>query len=451
MKYHLIGIGGVSMSGLSKLLQELGHEVSGCDFDKLKVDNEKLKVYDGHNTNHITKDLDGVVVTSAALHPTSPAKEEIDYAKKIGVKIIKRSQLIGKLMSQKIGIAIAGMHGKTTTSSMLAHVLIEAGYDPTLLIGGEVRNIGTSERLGRGKYFIAEACEYEKQFLDFYPKIAIITNIEKEHLDTYPGGIKDIKQAFKKFIKLLPKDGLLVLNQDDNNSMSLMKAAKCKIKRITLRKPWPGLKLQIPGSHILLDATMAARVAHEIGIDSKTIQDALNSFTGVKRRFEIKGEKNGIVVIDDYAHHPTEIQATIKAAKDWQIQKTEASIEKQAFSIKSNSKILDSKLIVVFRPHQYLRTKLLFNDFVKCFDNADKLIIGDIKIIAGRESEDARADFSKDLVEAIIKHNQNIDAKYISKYEDILEDLKKTAKPGDLILTMGATDIYEIGEQFLTS
>jgi UDP-N-acetylmuramate--alanine ligase len=438
VKYHLIGINGVSMSGLAKLLLEMGNEVSGCDLNQLVTDNLKLKTFVGHSTDHITKDLDGVVVTSAALHATSPAREEIEYANKIGVKIIRRSQLIGQLMNNKIGIAIAGMHGKTTTSSMLAHILVEAGHDPTFLVGGEVRNIGTSEKLGNSKYFVAEACEYEKQFLDFRPKIAIITNIEEEHLDTYTGGIKEIKQTFKKFIKLLPKNGLLVLNQDDKNSMSLMKSAKCKIKRVTIKKPWPGLKLQIPGDHILLDATMAARVAHEIGISSEKIKEALNSFTGAKRRFEVKGTKDGITVVDDYGHHPTEIEATLKAAKEWLNKTQNLELKTQNYS---------PKLIVVFRPHQYLRTKALFKDFVKCFSSADKLIIGDIKLIAGREPEGARADFSKDLVEEIKK--KGVDVSYIPDYDDILTELKKTAKTGDMILTLGATDIYKVGEEFL--
>ncbi|EKD56798.1 MAG: UDP-N-acetylmuramate-L-alanine ligase [uncultured bacterium] len=501
MKYHFIGINGVSMSGLANLIAELGHEVSGCDINKLKTENEKLKIIVGHNISHITKDLDGVVVTCAALHPSSPAKEEIEQAKKMGVKIIKRSQLIGLLMSpnnqiskiNQMGIAVAGMHGKTTTSSMIAHILTYAKYDPTILVGGEVRNIGASEKLGKGKYLVAEACEYERQFLDFRPKIAVITNIEEEHLDTYTGGIKDIKQTFKKFIKLLPKDGLLVLNQDDKNCMSLMKVAKCKVKRVTIKKPWPGLKLQMPGKHILLDATLAARVAHEIGIDSKTIKDALNSFIGTKRRFEVKGMKDGVTVVDDYGHHPTEIQATILAAREqlkkFQISNTKFSLDKLETpvgqinskskipnpKINLKSKILNHKLVVVFQPHQYTRTKLLFKDFVKSFDGADKVIISDIYLIAGREPAEARADYSRDLVEAIKKHCNSkssvchselvsesknpllseesqcdkCDIKYISRYKDILSELKKTAQKGDLVMTLGATDIYKVGEEFL--
>lgn len=442
MKYHLIGIGGVGMQGLAKLLLEMGYEISGCDLkeisnhkiqspNKSQIPKFKPQILIGHNLEHITKDLDGVIVTVAALHPSSPAKKEIKFAKKLKVPVIRQRQMINKIMSQPgiTGIAVAGMHGKTTTSSMIVCILEKARLDPSFHIGGEVRNIGVSAKLGKGKYFVTEACEYDKQFLDLKPKIAVITNIEEEHLDTYPGGMKDIKQAFKKFIKSLPKDGLLIVWQEDHNLMSLTKSAKCKVKRVSINEPWPGLNLKIPGRHILLDATFAARVAHEIGVSSKIIQQALNSYPGAKRRFEIKGKKDNILVVDDYGHHPTEVQATIEAARNWK---------------------KGGKLIVVFQPHQYLRTKMLFKSFVKAFDGVDKLLITDIYLIAGREPSDARADFSKDLADEIKK--QGVNAEYIpsdNNYQSILKELKKITKPGDLVLTLGATDIYKVGEEFL--
>lgn len=430
MKYHLIGIGGVSMSGLAKLLVRYGHDVSGCDLRKLETKNWKLKTFEGHSPSHITKDLDGLIVTSAALHENSPAKAELDRARELGIKIISRSKLIGQLMNDKIGIAIAGMHGKTTVTTMIGLILDEAGFDPTVLVGSRVKKWDGNVRIGRSKYFVAEACEYERQMLNFRPKIAVITNLEEEHLDTYPGGMKEIRQAFKKFIKLLPKNGLLVVWQEDKNLMPLTKVAKSKVKRVSINKPWPGLKLKLPGKHYLLDATFAARICHELGVPSKTIQKVLNEFTGADRRFEIKGKKNDVTVIDDYGHHPTEIRATITAAREY-----------------LSNKLKPNKLIVVFQPHQYTRTKLLFNDFVKAFNGADKLIITDIYLIAGREPKEARADFSRDLVESIKK--QGIDAEYIPTYSKVTEKLKNIAKPGDLILTIGATDIYKAGEEFL--
>ena len=460
MNYHLIGIGGVSMSGLAKLLISQGHIVSGCDLKDcqiVKLPNgykakstikqfSHLAIYKGHDTKHITKDLDAVIVTAAAMHENSPANEEIKKAKELGIIIITRSKLIGQLMNDKIGIAITGMHGKTTTTTMIGEILEKAGYDPTVLVGSTVKKWGGNVRLpshfakaSRDNYFVVEACEYERQMLDFRPKIAVILNLEAEHLDTYPGGIKDIRQAFKKFIKLLPKNGLLVVNQDDKNIMPLTKAAKCKVKRFTIKKPWPGLSLKVPGKHNLIDATAAARVCHELGVSHEIIKNTLNNFTGADRRFELKGEKNGVTVIDDYGHHPTEIKATIQAANEYRVR------------VQSKSKLKPltqtSKLIVVFQPHQYTRTKLLFNDFVKSFGGVDKLIISDIYLIAGREPQEARADFSRNLVEAI--KTQGINAEYIASYDKIVEELRKIAKAGDLILTIGATEIYKVGEQLL--
>jgi UDP-N-acetylmuramate--alanine ligase len=445
MNYHLIGIGGVSMSGLAKLLVSYSHKVSGCDLKNLTSYSLPLTSYVGHSPDHITKDLDAVIVTAAAVHTDSPAQKELDRAKELGIKIITRSKLIGQLMNDKFGIAIAGMHGKTTTTTMIGEILEQAGYDPTVLVGsnvkkwkGNVRIPKIKDQRSKIKYFVVEACEYERQMLDFRPKIAVILNLEEEHLDTYPGGMPEIKKAFKKFIKLIPKNGLLVLNQDDRNIMSLMKSAQCKIKRFTAKKIWPGLNLRVLGKHNLLDATAAARVCHELGVKHEIIKSALNNFVGADRRFEIKGEKNGITVIDDYGHHPTEIKATIQTALEY---------KEESKNLILNPDKLNSKLIVVFQPHQYTRTKLLFKDFVKSFTGVDKLIISDIYLIAGREPKEARADFSKDLVSAIKK--QNIDAEYVSDYAKIAQQLKKIARSGDVILTIGATDIYKVGEEFL--
>ncbi len=462
MHYHLIGIGGVSMSGLAKLLISYGNFVSGCDLRDLTPYNLQLTAYQGHSPSHITKNLDAVVVTAAAMHKNSPARAEIKRAEELGIKIITRSKLIGQLMNDKIGIAVTGMHGKTTTTTMIGETLEAAGYDPTVLVGsnvkkwvGNVRIQSHFAKASRDDYFVVEACEYERQMLDFRPKIAVILNLEEEHLDTYPKGMTEIKKAFKKFIKLLPKNGLLVVNQDDKNIMSLIKSAKCKVKRFTIKKPWPGLKMQIPGKHILLDATAAARVCHELGVDHDTIKSTLNNFTGADRRFEIKGKKNGITVIDDYGHHPTEIKATIQAVKEYMnkflisnfqfLNESKTLNSKFRTSVKTQKP--NSRLIVVFQPHQYIRTKLLFKDFVKAFNGVDKLIITDIYLIAGREPKEARADFSKQLVNEIKK--QNIDAEYIARYDDIVTKLKKIARAGDIILTLGATNIYQVGEQFL--
>lgn len=452
------------MSALSELMLAMGNKVTGCDVKKIQNSKSKIQIFEGHSEKHITKDLDGVIVTSAATHLGSLAKTELAQAKKLNISIIRRSQMIGRLMNEKIGIAISGMHGKTTVSTMISLILEKAGYDPTCLIGSTVKewdNYGW--RLGKSKYFVAEACEYERQMLDFRPKIAVVINLDAEHLDTYPGGIRDIRQAFKKFIKMLPSNGLLVVWQEDRNLMPLTKAAKCRVKRVSINKPWPGLKLKIPGKHILLDATLAARTCHELGVPHKTIKEVLNNYTGAGRRFEIKGEKNGVTVIDDYGHHPTEIKATIQSSREYlhklKSQNEKVKITAQNLKINSNkpetkiknhkSKIENSHLIVVFQPHQYTRTMLLFKNFVKAFNGVDKLIISDIYLIAGREPKEARADFSRDLAEEIKK--QGVDVEYIPTYDKILERLQNIAKHGDLVLTLGATDIYQVGEKFLSS
>lgn len=455
MLYHFIGIGGVSMSGLAQLLLEMGNQITGCDIKKFKIKNLELKIIEGHDSNHITKDLNGVIVTAAALHENSPAKEEVKKARELGVPVIKRSEMIGKLMSRPgiIGIAVSGMHGKTTVSTMVALILERAGLDPSALIGSNVKEWGTNYRYGKGKYFVAEACEYKRQMLDFRPKIAVITNLDAEHLDTYPGGVKDIKQAFGRFIRKLPKDGMLIVWREDKNLMQLAQIARKRgntVREVSFKKIWPGLKLQVPGKHNLLDATFAARVCHELGVSSKIIKKTLNSFTGASRRFEIKGIKDGVTVIDDYGHHPTEIKATIEAAREYLVRVKSKSLEDtnstlaQGRSEERPSSL--SKLIMVFQPHQYTRTKLLFKDFVKTFNGVDKLIITDIYLIAGRDPAEAKADFSKELVGEIQK--QGIDAEYISGYDNISKELKKIAAPGDLIITQGATDIYKVGEEF---
>lgn len=431
--YYLIGICGVAMSGLARLLQDKGNIVSGSDLKECQITG--VKCYFGHSESNITKDIDEVIYT-AAITKSAAGFVELEKARKLGIKTTTRSKFIGKYMNDKYGIAIAGMHGKTTVSTMISLILEEAGYNPTCFIGSDVKEWKSNVRVGHPiksdnkikEYVVAEACEYERQMLDFRPKAAIITNLEPEHLDTYKNGMPDIMQAFKKFVKLLPKNGLLVLCTDNKNVMRLKKYAKCKVRIYTVKKPWIGLKLLIPGTHNLQNATGAARLCHELGVKSNIIKKSLNNFTGAARRFEFKGEKDHITVIDDYGHHPTEIKATIAAAKEW--------------IRKNNAK----QLIVVFQPHQQERTRLLFADFVKSFDEADTVIIAPVYKIAGRE-KDLKEDLSNKLVQAISKNKQDIF--YAKDYDSALQNLKKIVKPNDIILTLGATDIYKVGEKFL--
>jgi len=419
MKYHLLGIAGSSMSGLAKILSACGEQVTGCDLTQ-----------GGHSPAHIVSGLDAVVI-SAAITPNSEGWIEVEKARKMKIPVFSRSKMIGRLMSEKgrVGIAVAGMHGKTTVSAMIALILKKAGYKPGFLLGGEIKGLGNAQ-YGEGRYFVAEACEYAKQFLDFRPKVAVITNIEEEHLDTYPGGLPEIRKNFKKFVKLLPPNGLLVLWEDDPTTPWLIKCAPCKTKTFSIKKPWPGLKLKIPGEHNLLNALAAARVCHELGVPSQIIKETLNHFTGVKRRFEIKGEAGGVLVVDDYGHHPTEIKATLKAASSFYPER---------------------RIICLFQPHQYSRTKALWLSFAASFAQSDKLILDKIFVVPGRDPGWSVAN-EKNLMERLVKEIQKRgrpETIYLPQEEKILEYLKKEVRGNDLVITMGATKIYQLGEELL--
>lgn len=447
--YHLVGVCGVSMSGIAQFLLDQGHKVTGSDIKKctiLSEDGKKIQSLE-HKEDNVSKDTDVVIMTSAITEGSSGWRE-IEMAKKLGIKILKRSEMIGELVRDTVSIGVTGMHGKTTTSSMIAYILQKAELSPSYLIGGVVRDLKSSAKLGKAikpifdkdkkyllpnnvlknglvNYFVVEACEYDRSFLDIKPKIGVITNIDKEHLDYYKGGLPEIKQAFKKFIKQLPEDGLLVVWQEDPYVMPLIKSAKCKVKLVSKKKIWPGLNLKVPGVHNQINATLAARVAHEIGINSETIKKALNEFSGAGRRFEVKGKYKGAVLIDDYGHHPTEIKATINSAKQ---------------------KYPDSKIVIVFQPHQQQRTKVLYNDFVECFKGIDELIITDVYLIAGRE-KNIGENLAKKMAEDIAKKGINV--KYISGYGNIVKYLNENIDNNDIVITQGATDIYKVGEELL--
>lgn len=400
------------MSGLAKILEAQGHKVFGSDLDT-------------HSPKNITKDIDQVVI-SAAITSSSKGWVEVEQAQKLGIPVISRSKLIGKLMQGKYGIAVSGMHGKSTVTAMVGAILEKAGFEPEVLLGAETKEYG-NVRIGKGKYFVVEACEYERQFLDFRPKAVIILNIEEEHLDTYPKGLPQIISAFKKFVDYLPQNGILVGNSDDKNQVRVLKSAKCKVKTFSKNKIWLGLKLKIPGFFNLLNATAAARLCHELGVRQEIIKEALNNFSGLKRRLEIKGEKNGVLILDDYAHHPTEIKKTLGAV---------------------NEHYNRRRLLVVFQPHQYLRTKLLFKEFGKAFSAADLVILSDIFAVPGRDlKKDVK---EEDLASEILENSKPKEGvKYLGSFEKIVEYLLKNSKEGDIILTMGATKIYQVGETFL--
>lgn len=438
------------MSGLARILLGRDYRVSGSDSTESNITkeltNEGATIFIGHLADNIA-DAD-IVVYSAAIRDDNP---EMKYAKEQNKKIITRSKLLGLLMSEKKGIAVAGTHGKTTTSTMLSMVLSDAGLDPTMVIGGEVKNIGGNAKDGQGEWFVAEACEYEKSFLDLNPYAAIITNIEEDHLDCYDD-LSDIVETFEKFVSQINQEGFLVISIDDANTTHASKEYKGKIltygingktsdicaKNIQVKsgktyfeinrgeESLGTFTLVVPGVHNVSNALAVIAAAGEIGVGIEIMRKTLAGFTGAKRRFEVKGHKDGVTVIDDYAHHPTEVQATLAGLKSY---------------------YPGHRVLCVFQPHQYSRTKYLLADFAKSFSDADEVIIPDI-YEARDTKEDKKAVSSEILVDEIniVSHN----AKYIGEFGKITKYLCKNVKSGDVVITVGAGPVYKVGEAYLS-
>lgn len=443
---HFIGIGGISMSGLAEILLSHNFTISGSDMNSSpiteKLEKKGAKIYIGHNKENI-KDADLIVYT-AAISEDNP---EIIKAKEKNIKLVDRADFLGDLMkAYKYNIAISGTHGKTTTTSMLSHVALKANVDPTILVGGNLDIIDGNVRIGKSDFFLTEACEYKSSFLKFFPYIGVILNIDADHLDYYKD-LEDIKNAFSKFIKLIPKDGYLVAYGEDENIQSILKEANCNVVTYGINsgdiqasnikydekacssfdvvkdnKKLFSVKLNVPGKHNILNSLASICVALVSNMKNEDIVEGIESFLGTHRRFELKGCKNNITVIDDYAHHPTEISATLAAAK----------------------KYPHKKMFCVFQPHTYSRTLTLFDDFAKCFNNADEIILADI--YAARE-KDTGVITSNMLGDKL--REQGLKCTNFHTFDDIKNYLVENAKPGDLILTVGAGDIYKVGEMYI--
>lgn len=454
-KIHLIGIGGVSMSGIAIMLKNAGYIVTGSDKndgDMINILKENdIPVYIGSHAE-LVKDADVVVYTSA-INQHDP---EFVRAKALNIPTFERAKFLGLLLKcYKTPICISGTHGKTTTTSMTAAIFIDANYDPNIQIGGKFKKLNNRNyRIGNSEYFILESCEYVDSFLNFPHHTATILNIDEDHLD-YFSGIDEIKASFKKFILMLPRNGYLILNQDDINCMAVYDEIKDEIKRneikvftFSLSEPTATIYakniscnikgfysfdvvdpdtlekcsfyLTVPGIHNVYDALAAITTAYAHGIKISQMRKSLNEFCGAKRRFELKKELgNNILVYDDYAHHPTEVKATLSAAKQKE----------------------HNRVIAIFQPHTYSRTKELLNDFSTSFSDADIVIITDI--YAAREVDDGTIS-SQDLVNLLRKHKVN--AIHISKFEEISKYLKDNMQPNDVILTIGAGDITHLSE-----
>jgi len=436
---YFIGIGGIGISAIARKFLSEGKKVSGSDssdsgiISELKKAGAKITI--GHNAKNLPKDTDLVIYTIAITSENPEFKE----AKKRGIEMITYPEALHEISKEKYTIAVSGTHGKTTTTAMIAKILMEAGLDPTVVVGsllkssevspqgakrGEVNPqtiFNTNFISGKSKFLVVEACEYKKSFLNIEPTIAVVTNIDNDHLDFYKD-IKDIQNAFTEFVGKVPKNGYVIANIKDkvvspaliNNVGKIVDSNEFRDDKI---------KMKVPGEHNRKNASMALAVAHLLGIDKKKAQKSIEEFAGTWRRFEHKGEtKNGVIVYDDYGHHPTEIKATLKAAREF---------------------FGEKKIIVVFQPHLYSRTKLLLNDFAQSFNDVDNVILA--PIYAAREAYDKT--ISSDILAKKIKGKTK--AISLPNFEEIEKHLAKNLKKGDILITIGAGDVYKIGENLL--
>lgn len=420
---HFIGIGGIGVSAIAKMMKREGKLVSGSDLhdSAILADLRKagMDIKIGHNATNLSDHTDLVVYTTAI----SPNNSEIKKAKKMGVPTISYPEMLGMVSGEKYTIAVSGTHGKTTTTAMIAKILADAKINPTVVVGSILKEGGSNFIFGQSKYFLTEACEYKRAFLNLSPKIIVITNIDKDHLDYYKD-LRDIQNAFIAFVKKLGKDGYLVCDVKGKNMKPIVSVAKktgCKI--IDYSKMVAKLDLKVPGEHNVNNAKAALATAQVLKVNKALAVKALGNFKGTWRRFEYKGSVDGILIYDDYAHHPTEIQATLKGARDY---------------------FKGKKIWVVFQPHLYSRTKLLLAEFAESFNNADEVVIADI--YAAREKKD-KTIHAKDLVEEIKKQNKN--AQYIHSFDKIKDFLLKNTKKGDVVITIGAGDIFKVGEALI--
>lgn len=414
MKYHFIGDQGISMRGLKAYMAHLGHKVSGSD---LKTS--------GHGQDNITADID-VVVKTSAVSPGSPGWVEVEAAEKLGKKVIKRSELLGQITDNKRLIAISGMHGKTTVTSMAGLVMIAAGLDPTVLVGDEVRDFDGVLRIGNSDWFVAEACEYDRSFLDLHPEILILTNIEEEHLDTYPGGLSEIKETFIQYIGKIREGGVVIACFDDENVRDVIESSDTKARIIYYgfgSKSYNHLdfQLSIPGKHNIQNALGVLALADYLGIRNEAAEDALRNFKGANRRFEYKGEWHGASIIDDYGHHPTEIRSTIQALGE---------------------RYPDKKKIVVFWPHQYKRIMPLLDKFATAFQDADEVILKPIYFVPGRD--EVLPISSEDLAKKVGNK-----AMVMNTDEEIIQYLKEKLDDNSVVLTIGIPPVYRIAEELV--
>ena len=443
-KIHFVGIGGYGMSSLARILLEMGYEVTGSDMkDSPRLQQlGKLgaKVTVGHNVGNIG-DADLVVVTNAV----SQDNVEVVRAKELGIPVVSRAEFLGSLMKDRFSIAVTGSHGKTTTTAMIATVLIDAGLDPTTLIGAEISNLGIGARFGKSRYMVVEADEAYGSFLKMYPTIAVVTNVDNDHLDYY-GNVETLIQAFRTFLLNLPQDGCAVLCADDARLREIMQDLPRRIVSFGLKQPVEftadsistlgfgsrfsvrrgsqelgSVSLNVPGLHNISNALACIAVSMELGIDFKKVASSLEGFRAAKRRCQLIDEVGGVMIVDDYAHHPTEIMATLAALRHG----------------------ANRRILAVFQPQRYTRTGLLMYQFARAFSDADKIFI--TEIYSDGTGESPIPGVSGERLAQAVREYEKREVFFSPNFSDLISKILQIVKPGDLVVTMGAGDIWKAG------
>ena len=445
-KIHFVGIGGIGMSGIAEVLINLGYQVSGSDLKESDITRRLASlggtVAYGHRAENLSE-VD-VVVTSTAVDENNP---EVQEAHRRKIPVIPRAEMLAELMRMKHGIAIAGTHGKTTTTSMVATVLSHGGIDPTVVIGGRLDSIGSNAKLGEGEFLVAEADESDGSFLKLSPTIAVVTNVDEDHLDYY-SDLDEIRSTFLDFINKVPFYGLVVLCLDDENLQGMIPEVKKRLVTYGLTsqadfqaseiehqadrtsflvhcrgEALGRLSIRMPGRHNVLNALAAVAVGMELEMPFASIAEGFQDFGGVQRRFEVKGEAQGIMVVDDYGHHPVEIKATLAAARSgW-----------------------NRRVVAVFQPHRYSRTEALFDDFVTAFYQADHIVVMDI-YAAG---EEPRPEVSAEKLADGINSHGHKSCCYTGNLEATIEHLQAVLQPGDIVITLGAGSVWQVAANLL--
>jgi len=447
-RIHFVGIGGVGMSGLAELLLSYPLSISGCDAAEGETTRRLatlgIPIQIGHDPSHLDR-ADLLVITSAV----GEDNEEVRRARLRGIPVIRRAEMLAEIMRLKQGIAVAGTHGKTTTTSMIGAILTAAGLDPTILVGGRAHYLGTNARLGKGEWLVAEADEYDRSFLELTPVLAVVTNVEEDHLDCYRD-LAEIMSAFTSFANRVPFYGAVFVGLDDVNASDLL--PRLSRRAVTFgESPQASLRargvaldatgarfwvagdesdftgdvfLPLPGRHNVRNALAALAIARELSIPFGVAARALSAFDGVARRFEKKGEKNGVRVVDDYAHHPTEVAATLSAARQVHPK---------------------SRIVALFQPHLFSRTRDFAREFGRALNGADVALV--TEIYPSREAPIPGVSGAS-VVEAAASFGHR-DVRFLPRREEIVPLLDKLLSPGDLLMTMGAGDVYRLGEEYL--